>query len=230
MRSWALAIVCAWAACKGQDKEGNRAEAPKRVERTTAPASVDARPIDAVAIATPEAIRNRDAECWNYFSYEKDAAKLATCFTANVTMELVDSGIADTTTRDELMSRLQTLRKASSPYPEIAVVDGHYVVRLTFFSGALKTTLPRGALEPTDELRIQTVSIAHYTDDGRAIDKLRFLVDLDALWKQREVLKKGQPHGKRERAWDVTLGREVGTPGVVENQFAMRERLKSLCP
>jgi steroid delta-isomerase-like uncharacterized protein len=156
---------------------------------SAAMATGSAAPAETPKVATADDMAKRYVECWGFWS-AKDFKSLATCYTKDATSDEVDSGQPTTTGVDQIIAGDEAI---ATTFPdrkgalEVTLLSGKNVAGFALISGTnsgpMKT--PGGDIPATNKkFGLQVAHVAHFSDDGKTVDKQAFYQDMGELMGQ----------------------------------------------
>jgi steroid delta-isomerase-like uncharacterized protein len=217
LSGWWLAALVA-AAVPGCKKKSNEA-ADQSAAKTTTPqqtgsavapgtegmATGTAAPGETAKAATPEDMAKRYVECWGFWS-AKDWKSFATCYAPDATSDFVDSGMPPATGSQQIMERDKVFTDAFPDLKgdvQLTLINGKQGATFALVTGThtapLKT--PMGEVPPTNKkIGLQVAHTAHFTEDGKTVDKEWVYQDLGEMLGQLGVAK-GPVRPAADKPW-----------------------------
>jgi len=139
--------------------------------------------------ATPDDMAKRYVECWGFWG-AKDWKSFETCYTKDATSDFVDSGMPQAAGWDQISARD---KQTTDAFPdvkgslEVTLINGHNGATFALLTGThtapMKT--PMGDVPPTNKkIGLQIAHLAHFADDGKAVDKEWLYQDMGEMMGQ----------------------------------------------
>jgi predicted ester cyclase len=201
-----VAVGLALVACKKKQEEAKPAEpSTKAVTPTPEPA----KPPEPAKAVTGDDLAKRYVECWGFFS-AKNWDQFKTCYTATTTSEWLDSGMPVVTGTDDIINK--NAKPFADAFPdikgdvELVLINGKNAATFALLTGTHSGTLkaPTGDIPATNKkIGLQVAHVAHFTDDGKAVDKEVFVMDMGEMMAQLG-LSKAPARPASDKPWGPT--------------------------
>lgn len=226
-----ISIVPMAAACKKKEGDANK-EAAKVAPAQPAPPPEEKKPEPPKPLTADEMAKRYD-ECWGFYN-ARDWKSFETCYAPGATSDFVDSGMPPATGFAEIQE------KHSKPFLD-AFPDAKGTVELTLISGRNAATValytgthtaplksPMGEIPPTNKkIGMRVAHMAHFTDDGHAVDKQWFYNDIGTMMSQlglspapaRPVTETANPHETVVAKDDDTEKKNLATVTTLGDAF-----------
>ncbi len=186
-----LGALVALPSCKKEDKKETppaKAVDPKPMAKEE-PKPEPPKPL------TADEMAKHYVDCWGYL-VAKDWKQFEGCYTKDVASEFVDSGQPATTGWQARHDAHDLPFVAAFPDfkadVELTLINGKNGVTVAHLMGTHTGPLksPAGEIPPTNKkMGLQAVHLAHFTEDGRSVDKEEFIWDVGTLMGQLGVSK-----------------------------------------
>ena len=172
------------------DQTGSAAMAPGSAAMATGSAAVAETP----KVATADDVAKRYVECWGFWN-KKDWASFGTCYAKDATSDMVDSGMPTATGFDAISAADKVFADAFPDIKgdlEVTLVNGKNGASFALITGTNSAPMksPTGEMPATNKkIGLQIAHVAHFTDDGKTVDKEWLYQDMGEMMGQMGMSK-----------------------------------------